>query len=405
LRYISEGEQDFLPWLRAALREAQSFVAACPVDVQGLALLEREFVALLERGGEVTVVAPILPALLRRLQDRFVGRVTMVAESALPDARVGLVFNDASCQAFIGAVSLTSEGLSGTASGVLLDGVRDSASAAEIVSGVAFRARVTDVSCVRLEDLLQPVMDGLEATGRLIRSGSHNGIRTGLLDLDNLTSGRHTGQLWVLNGASGVGKSVLALDFARASAIHQGVPALWLTTRDPATMITERLLSAESRVPLHHMRSGSMSDDDWARLARRMGEIAGAPLSIAEITGASSVDEAAGEALRCQPAVRLLVIDCLADDADIQTLKALKELAGRTQTWIVAVAPTCPSPLELDEVQATAADLIMRVHRDDQWDKQSPRAGEADLIVTKFRQGPTATITVAFQGHYSRFVD
>jgi replicative DNA helicase len=51
------------------------------------------------------------------------------------------------------------------------------------------------------------------------------------------------------------------------------------------------------------------------------------------------------------------------------------------------------------------ADLIILLHREDAYEKESKRAGEADFIVAKNRSGPTATITVAFQGHYSRFVD
>lgn len=51
------------------------------------------------------------------------------------------------------------------------------------------------------------------------------------------------------------------------------------------------------------------------------------------------------------------------------------------------------------------ADLVVLVHRPDAYEKEHPRAGEADLIVAKHRNGPTADITVAFQGHYSRFVD
>jgi replicative DNA helicase len=51
------------------------------------------------------------------------------------------------------------------------------------------------------------------------------------------------------------------------------------------------------------------------------------------------------------------------------------------------------------------SDVVILLHREDQYEKESPRAGEADLIVAKHRNGPTATVTVAFQGHYSRFVD
>jgi replicative DNA helicase len=51
------------------------------------------------------------------------------------------------------------------------------------------------------------------------------------------------------------------------------------------------------------------------------------------------------------------------------------------------------------------ADMVILLHREDFYEKESPRAGEADFIVAKHRNGPTAVITVAFQGHYSRFVD
>ena len=51
------------------------------------------------------------------------------------------------------------------------------------------------------------------------------------------------------------------------------------------------------------------------------------------------------------------------------------------------------------------ADMVILLHREDVYDKESPRAGEADVIVAKHRNGPTKTIVVAFQGHYSRFAN
>ena len=51
------------------------------------------------------------------------------------------------------------------------------------------------------------------------------------------------------------------------------------------------------------------------------------------------------------------------------------------------------------------SDVVILLHREDAYERESPRAGEADLIIAKHRNGPTATVTVAFQGHYSRFVD
>ena len=71
----------------------------------------------------------------------------------------------------------------------------------------------------------------------------------------------------------------------------------------------------------------------------------------------------------------------------------------RTDKRPHAVRPARVRSLEQD------ADVVILLHREDAYERESPRAGEADLIVAKHRNGPTATITVAFQGHYSRFVD
>jgi replicative DNA helicase len=74
--------------------------------------------------------------------------------------------------------------------------------------------------------------------------------------------------------------STLGLDIARAASVKSGLPSAIFSLEMSKTEITMRLLSAEARVPLHHMRSGTMTDDDWNRLARRMGEVAEAPLYI-----------------------------------------------------------------------------------------------------------------------------
>ena len=97
--------------------------------------------------------------------------------------------------------------------------------------------------------------------------------------------------------------------------------------------------------------------------------------------------------------------------------RALKLLAKELEVPVVALSqlnrgpnnarirsrcwPTCVNPDRIEQ----DADLVLLLHREDAYERESPRAGEADFIVAKHRNGPTATITVAFQGHYSRFVD
>jgi replicative DNA helicase len=84
----------------------------------------------------------------------------------------------------------------------------------------------------------------------------------------------------VIAARPAIGKSTLALDFARAAAIRHHMATVLFSLEMGRNEITMRLLSAEARVPMQTMRAGQMNDDDWARLARRMSEVADSPLFI-----------------------------------------------------------------------------------------------------------------------------
>ncbi|MCW2599287.1 MAG: replicative helicase [Frankiales bacterium] len=170
--------------------------------------------------------------------------------------------------------------------------------------------RRTSEDYTLLEELMQPTMDELEAIGG--RSGTMSGVPTGFVDLDTLTNGLHPGQLIVIAGRPGLGKSTLGLDIARSASIKNGQASVIFSLEMSKTEITMRLLSAEARVPLHHMRSGSMTDDDWARLARRMGEVAEAPLYIDDSPNLTMMEiRAKARRLKQRKELRLIVIDYL----------------------------------------------------------------------------------------------
>ena len=193
--------------------------------------------------------------------------------------------------------------------------------------------------------------------------------------------------------------------------------------------ITMRLLSAEARVPLHHMRSGTMSDDDWNRLARRMGEVSSAPLFIDDSPNMSMMEiRAKCRRLKQRHDLRLVVIDYLqlmssgkrveSRQQEVSEFsRALKLLAKELEVPVIAISQlnrgseqrTDKKPQMSDLRESGSieqdADMVVLLHREELYERESPRAGEADFIVAKHRNGPTATITVAFQGHYSRFVD
>ncbi len=102
------------------------------------------------------------------------------------------------------------------------------------------------------------------------------------------------------------------MDFSRACSIRHGLTSAIFSLEMSKSEITMRLLSAEAKVPLHHMRSGHMSDDDWARLARRMGEVADAPLYIDDSPNLTMMEiRAKARRLKQRHDLRLVVVDYL----------------------------------------------------------------------------------------------
>jgi replicative DNA helicase len=162
----------------------------------------------------------------------------------------------------------------------------------------------------RLEDVLQPTMDELDAIAS--RGGVSRGVPTGIRDLDELTNGLQAGQMVVIAARPGVGKSTLGLDIARSATVKHHLPAAIFSLEMSKHEITMRLLSAEAKVPLHHMRAGTLSDEDWSKLARRMGEIADAPLYIDDSPNMTMMEiRAKARRLKQRNDLKLVVIDYL----------------------------------------------------------------------------------------------
>jgi replicative DNA helicase len=278
-----------------------------------------------------------------------------------------------------------------------------------------------------LEELLQPTMDEIEAIGAT--GGLMAGVPTGFADLDRLTNGLHPGQLIIVAARPGLGKSTFGLDVARSASIRNGLTSAVFSLEMSKIEITMRLLSAEARVPLHHLRSGQLSEDDWTKLARRIGEVSEAPLFIDDSPNMTMMEiRAKARRLRQRHDLRLVVIDYLqlmtgnkrveSRQQEVAELsRGLKLLAKELEVPVIAASQLNRGPEQrtdkrpqLSDLRESGsieqdADMVLLLHREDYYEKESPRAGEADFILAKHRNGPTDTVTVAFQGHFSRFVD
>jgi replicative DNA helicase len=254
-------------------------------------------------------------------------------------------------------------------------------------------------------------------------------VPTGFIDLDSLFSGGFKrGQFVVIGARPAMGKSTVAADFARAAAIQNKIPTLFESLEMTSEELSDRILSAEARIAHHHLQQGAATDEDMRRAARRAPDIAAAPLWIndAALLSLPVLRSRIRNLVRTE-GLRLVIVDYLQlmqapkaenrQQAVAEISRNLKLLAKDFDITVIVLCQLNRGPEQRQEKKPMVsdlresgaieqdADIVILLHRDDAYDREAPRAGEADLIVGKHRGGPTAIITVAFQGHYSRFVD
>lgn len=284
---------------------------------------------------------------------------------------------------------------------------------------------------VRFRDLIQPAFDAIEAAGN--RKGLR-GLSTGLIDLDKMTHGMQPGQLWVIAARPGMGKTLAASDTARAVAIRQGKPVLFFTLEMDRHELMLRWTSAETGVPLSRLQDGTVTDADWTRLARRIGEIEDAPLWTGDgsETTLMHIRATARRIAARHGELGLIIVDYLQLMPSIKSGRAdqnrqqevadlsrgLKLLAKEMRLPVVALsqlnrgvemrADKRPMLSDLRESGAVEqdADVVVLLHRPEYYEKEKcARKGEVELIVAKNRNGQTGTVTAAAQLHLSRFAD
>ncbi|HZC70531.1 MAG TPA: replicative DNA helicase [Jatrophihabitans sp.] len=223
--------------------------------------------------------------------------------------------------------------------------------------------------------------------------------------------------------------STIALDFARSAAIKHGKATAIFSLEMGKLEIMMRLFAAEAGVPLHNMRSGHMSDSDWRRLALRSSELADAPLFIDDSPNLTMMEiRAKARRLRQRHELALVIIDYLqlmqsgkrveSRQQEVSEFsRSMKLLAKELDVPVVALSQLNRGPEQRTDKRPLLSDLresgsieqdsdvVLLVHRPDLYEPETERAGEADLIIAKHRNGPTATVAVAFHGRYSRFAD
>ena len=298
----------------------------------------------------------------------------------------------------------------------------------------AAQSDIFSVGTTSLRDQYSPLNESIDAAVKQIEYAEGNdgeivGVPTGIFEVDMMTHGLHPGQLVIVAARPGVGKSTFALDIARNTSIKLKMPSLFFSLEMSKAEIAMRLLSAESDIYLHSMRKGKMSHDDWTKMANVRGSISDSPLFIDDSPNLTLAEiRSKARRLTKELGLQLIVIDylqLLSSGKKVESRqqevsefsRSLKLLAKELEIPVIAIAQLNrgseekkDKKPELHHLRESGsleqdADLVILLHREDIGQKEHPRAGEADIIIAKQRNGPTGTVISLFQGQYSKFVN
>lgn len=272
------------------------------------------------------------------------------------------------------------------------------------------------------------VDDEITHLEKVMNGDVRRGLSTGLGVLDDVIGGFLPGQLVIPAGRPGTGKSTIGLGFAVAAA-RRGHPALVFSLEMSRRELMWRLLSAVGSINLSAFTSGRMTKDDLEQAKKTSKTVAGWPLHIDDKSNTVADIRSATRRFRQRHGeVAIVFVDYLQrmrstqkfDRRDLEVgrnASDLKSLGQEIETTMVVPAQLNRGPEgrtdkrpQLSDMRDSGeieqeADVVILLHREDYYDKESPRAGEADLIVAKQRNGPTDTVTVASQLHMARFAD
>lgn len=278
---------------------------------------------------------------------------------------------------------------------------------------------------VSFSEALEETINEIDANSN--RPDGVYGVPTDFIEFDELTGGLHGGQMIVIAARPGVGKSTLALDIARSASIHHQMTTVFFSLEMSRTELAMRILSAEGKIPMSELKKGDLGTEGWTNLATLQGRIDSAPLFIDDSPNMTLMEiRAKCRRLKQRNDLKLVVLDYLqlmssgkkveSRQQEVSEFsRSLKLLAKELDVPVIALSQlnrgseqrTDKRPMVSDLRESGSieqdADMVILLHREDMYNPDSERVGEADMIIAKHRGGPTRTIPLAFSGKYSRF--
>jgi replicative DNA helicase len=227
--------------------------------------------------------------------------------------------------------------------------------------------RRTSEDYLALADIMPGTLEEIDAIAS--RGGVLAGVPTGFAELDNVTNGLHAGQMIVIAARPAIGKSTVGLDLARSASIKHGLTSAIFSLEMSRNEIAMRLLSAEASIALNHLRSGTMSDADWQKLARKMSAVSEAPLFIDDSPNMTMMEiRAKCRRLKQRHDLRLVIIDYLqlmssgkkveSRQQEVSEFsRALKLLAKELEVPVIAISQLNRGPEQRTDKRPMMSDL------------------------------------------------
>lgn len=280
---------------------------------------------------------------------------------------------------------------------------------------------------VALRDELGAVVDRLDLLHQ--SQGKLTGVSTGFKKLDEMTGGLQAGDLIVVAGRPSMGKTTLALNIAENAAFGTQTKVAVFSMEMSREQLAFRMISSLGHVDQSRLRRGPYHDEDWARITSAINQMRTAPIYIDD-SGALTPTEVRARArrLKREHGLGLIVLDYLqlmqvtgtkenraTEISEIS--RSLKALAKELAVPVIALSQlnrsveqrTDKKPVMSDLRESGAieqdADLIMMIYREEVYDPNTTRKGQADVIIAKQRNGPVGEVLLTFLGQYTKFTD
>jgi replicative DNA helicase len=253
------------------------------------------------------------------------------------------------------------------------------------------------------------------------------GVATGFVDLDERTSGFQKGDLVIVAARPAMGKTSLCLNIAQHAALRGGETVGIFSLEMSKEQLVLRMLCSDARIDSHKLRTGSLEEKDWAKLAKAYAELSDARIFIDDSVLVTPLEiRAKCRRLKAEHGLGLVIVDYLQlvtgsgrnenRQQEIASIsRSMKGLAKELSVPVVALSQLSRAPEarpekrpQLSDLRESGgleqdADVVMFIFREEEYKPSDENRGMAEVIIGKQRNGPTGTIKLAFLKEYTRF--